>query len=57
MTKAKKSDQMEISWKAEGAFPVRFAADAFGEGDTTLVDLLKEATGAVQRVPGYGKKM
>ena len=70
MTKNTKGTAMEIAWKAEGSFPVRFAADAFGEGDSTLVDVLKEVTGSdkprillvadqnvVQRTLGLGTKI
>lgn len=61
---------MEIAWKSAGSFPVKFADDAFGEGDTTLVETIREVTGAekprimlvadqnvVQRTLGLGTKI
>ena len=58
------------STKTEAKYPIKIAEDAFAEGETTLAEVLKEATGSespriaivadqnvVQRTDGLGRRM
>ena len=46
MARPRKADGLNIEWKNEGTYPVKFSRDMFAEGATALADLLKELTGA-----------
>ncbi|GEM_PF-939026 len=41
MAKIKKTEETQISWKAEGAYPIRLVDNAFDEADTTLATILR----------------
>lgn len=70
MAKAKKSGGLSFDWEAAGSCAVRFADDAFAEGNAVVAELLKELTGAenprvllvadanvVQRTEGLGTRI
>ena len=67
---AKKSGGLAFDWEEKGTCSVRFAEDAFGEGNTVVAELLKELTGSdrpqvmlvadanvVQRTEGLGTRI
>lgn len=51
MSKMTKPEEFTISWKEQGAYPIRLVADAFNEADDTLAETLRECgNGVMPRV-------
>ena len=70
MARAKKIEGLSVSWERRGAYPIRFAEDAFAEDNETVVSTLRQVTGVenprvllvadgnvVQRTDGLGTRI
>ena len=70
MAKAKKTEGLSVTWERKGGYPIRFAEDAFADGNETLVSTRREVTGdenprvllvadgnVVQRTEGLGTRI
>lgn len=70
MARAKKIEGLSVSWERRGAYPIRFAEDAFAEDNETVVSTLRAVTGVenprvllvadgnvVQRTNGLGTRI
>ncbi len=70
MARTRKSDGLSIDWSEKGGFPIRISEDLFDVGNTTVIETLREVTGAekprvmlvadsnvVQRTEGLGTRI